>query len=58
MTGVAGLIVIVRFWVPVPPVFVALIVPDNGPTVVGVPVNFPVVESKLIPVPVSDIVVL
>ena len=49
MTGVAGLIVTVRFWLPVPLEFVALTVPVYVAAVVGVPVNFPVDVLKLMP---------
>ena len=56
MTGVAGLIVTVRFWFPVPSAFVALMVPLNVPAVVGVPENNPVVPVK--PTPGIDTVVL
>ena len=37
MTGVAGLIVKVSVWLPVPPALVALIVTVYVPAVVGVP---------------------
>ena len=50
MTGVAGLIVIVRAWgLLVPVAFVAVMVPLNVPVAVGVPENNPVVVLKLTP---------
>jgi len=49
MTGVAGLIVTVSALVPVPPAFVAVMLPLNGPAVVGVPENAPVALLKLTP---------
>ena len=44
-----GLIVTVSVLLPVPPAFVALIVPLNVPSAVGVPENKPVVVLKLMP---------
>ncbi len=41
--------VTVKFCFPSPLEFVAVIVPLYVPVVVGLPVNFPVVPSKLIP---------
>ena len=50
MTGVAGLIVIARFWAAlVPLAFVAVMLPLNGPAVVGVPENAPVAVLKFTP---------
>jgi hypothetical protein len=50
MTGVAGLIVTVRFCGLLGPVaFVAVMVPLNVPAVVGVPENNPVVVLKVMP---------
>ena len=46
---VPGLIVTASVLLPVPLAFVALIVPLNVPTVVGVPENKPVVVLKLTP---------
>ncbi len=42
MTGTAGLIVIVKTFVPVPVIFVALSVSINVPVDVGVPLIIPV----------------
>ena len=54
MTGVAGLIVIARFWAAlVPLAFVAVMLPlyvaGPGPAAVGVPENNPVVALKFTP---------
>src|SRR6266480_3926520 len=45
----AGLIVTVSALVPVPLPFVAVMLPLNGPAVVGVPENAPVAAEKLTP---------
>ncbi len=42
ITGMAGLIVIVKTFVPVPVIFVALSVSMNVPATVGVPLIIPV----------------
>jgi hypothetical protein len=49
MTGVAGLIVKVSVWLPVPPALVALIVTVYVPAVVGVPEINPVLVLTLKP---------
>ena len=49
MVGAPGLIVTVRVLLPVPPAFVALIVPLYVPALVGVPENAPVDALKLTP---------
>ena len=47
--GAGGLIVTVSALVPVPPAFVAVMLPLNGPAVVGVPENAPVAVLKFTP---------
>ncbi len=57
ITGMAGLIVIVKTVVPVPPAFVALSVSMNVPAAVGVPLITPVEVLIVTPagnVPVSE----
>ena len=49
MTGVAGLIVKVSVWLPVPPALLALIVAVYVPAVVGVPEIKPVLVFTVKP---------